>query len=231
MKLLVLGASPAQSPIIEAALADGHEVITADNLPDNPGHKLASKSFPVNAADAKACTDLARRLGVDGVVGYASEVCARTAARVAAELGLPGSPLPGVENLSNKAAFRRCQALTSCLVPESVVVAQENEMAQAVEFAQRHGNAVVVKPVDNSGGRGVSILPADLTKAIMAAKAASWDGQVIVEQFIPRQGSQIGGDAWIEDGRIVFLHTFDNKTLPPPADAAALTRSINPQPS
>ena len=226
MRLLVLGASAAQSPVIEAALAEGHEVFTADNVPSNPGHRLAHRSFPINAADAGECAELARGLRVDGVVGYASEVCARTAARVAHRLGLPGPPLAGVENLSNKAAFRRLQSSTAARTPHWIELGPDSGFPPARDFARRFLDRVVVKPVDSSGGRGIAILPGDLIAALESALAASATRRVIIEEFVPRVGGQIGGDGWVEDGALVFLHAFDNQTLPAPADNVAIEETF-----
>lgn len=226
MKVLFLGASAAQVPIIERALQQGHVVFTTDHLSGNPGHRLAYRSFTANAADAEECTRLATDLMVDGVVGYASEVCARTASRVANALGLPGSPLAGVENLSNKALFRKCMANADLPLPRWLESGSGQTDRDADDFATQCNHRVVVKPVDNSGGRGVSILPRNLRTAIAHALEHSWNGKVILEEYIEKEGSQIGGDAWIEGGRVVFLHTFDNCTLPPPADGAAIQETF-----
>jgi biotin carboxylase len=222
---LVLGASRAQCPAIFAARRAGHEVLTADNVPDNPGHALADASFVVDASDADACTRLAESRNVDGVAGYASEVCARTAARVAARLGLPGSPVEGVENLSHKSAFRACQekAGNQCL-PWKVFGREDADLAE--RFARELRGRVVVKPVDNSGGRGVNVLPGDFRSAFANAAAASWLGQVVVEAHVARIGSQMGGDGWVEQGRLVFLDCFDNASLSAPAEAVAIQETF-----
>jgi biotin carboxylase len=225
MKILLLGAARHQVPAVEAALREGMEVFTADNVPSNPGHRLASRSFDVSAADPDAITRLAEELRVDGVLGFASEVCARTAARVAARLGLPGSPLEAVETLSFKDAFRRCtqsaglQSLAwRCYRPEEV------ELAAA--WAGGFPSGVVVKPVDSSGGRGVTVHPAHFRPAFERAAAASREGRVVVEERVVPAGGQFGGDGWMEQGRLKVLHCFDNDTLPAPDNGAAIQETF-----
>ena len=225
-RILLLGAAPAQIPALRAALDAGCEVHTADNRPENPGHRLAHVCHHVDASDASAVAALARELRVDGVAGFSSEVCARTAARVAAALGLPGSPLAGVENLSDKARFRACQRRAGLVAPAWREFA-ENDLAAGLDFIDSLGRErVVVKAVDNSGGRGVSIRPADPALALPAAFRASFSRRALVEEFVDRSGSQCGGDGWMRGGELVFLHPFDNRTLPPPADAVAIEETF-----
>ncbi|HSJ00886.1 MAG TPA: hypothetical protein VK956_00480 [Verrucomicrobium sp.] len=223
MKMLFLGAARHQVPAIEAALLQGFDVYTADNAPGNPGHRLAREAFDVSAADVDAVAALAGRLKVDGVLGYASEVCARTAARVAWRLGLPGSPPDAVEALSFKDAFREITQSTG-LQPLTWRSFWKADRDPAAEWTRSLRTSVVVKPVDSSGGRGVTV-GATLEKfpeAFDQALAASRQGRVIVEeQVVPVMG-QFGGDGWMEHGRLKFLHCFDNETLPAPDNGAAI---------
>ncbi|WP_265595665.1 hypothetical protein [Verrucomicrobium sp. BvORR106] len=225
MKILLLGAARHQVPAIEAALREGWEVFTADNVPANPGHRLATRSFDVSAADPDAVTRLAEELGVDGVLGCASEVCARTAAQVAARLGLPGSPPEAVETLSFKDAFRKCtQSAGLQTLAWRCWGRDEAEMAEA--WAGRISAGVVVKPVDSSGGRGVTVQPDHFRDAFERAMAASRVGRVVVEERVVPVGGQFGGDGWMEQGRLKFLHCFDNATLPPPDNGAAIQETF-----
>ncbi len=222
-RLLLLGAARHQIPAIIAARELGLVVFTADNLPSNPGHALADATFSVSAADPNAVAELAADLRVDGILGFASEICARTAAQVADKLDLPSAPLRAVETLSRKDLFR--ELLRNCelnlLTWRSF---SQDEADEAAAWAANLPNGCVVKPVDNSGGRGVTIRPsaATFSHAFAAASSASWQRRVIVEEFVTRQGSQFGADGWMEDGRLAFIHFFDNDTLPPPADGAAI---------
>ena len=101
-KVLMLGGSLYQTFAIKEAVRLGYYVITCDYLPNNPGHKFAHESYNVSTTDKEAVLDLARKLHVDGVVAYASDPAAPTAAYVCEELGLPTSPYKSVEILSKK---------------------------------------------------------------------------------------------------------------------------------
>lgn len=97
-RILFLGGAPTQIPPIKYALEQGHYVITCDYLPENPGHKLAHEYHDVSTTDKEAVLALAKSLNIDGIVAYASDPAAPTAAYVSENLGLPGNPYESVEN-------------------------------------------------------------------------------------------------------------------------------------
>src|SRR5690606_12140967 len=106
-------------PPIRYALQQGHYVITCDYLPQNPGHKLAHEYHNVSTTDKEAVLALAKQLRVDGVVAYASDPSAPTAAYVAEQLGLPGNPYQSVQILARKDLFRAFLAEHGFNVPRS----------------------------------------------------------------------------------------------------------------
>ncbi len=105
-KLLMLGGSYIQIPIIKAAREMGHYVITCDYLEDNPGHQFANEYYNISTTDKEQVLALAKSLNIDGIICYASDPAAPTAAYVGEKLGLPSHPYNSVEILSNKDQFR-----------------------------------------------------------------------------------------------------------------------------
>ena len=97
----MLGGSLYQVYAIKEAVKMGHYVITCDYLPNNPGHQYAHEYYNVSTTDKEAIYELAKRLQVDGIVAYASDPAAPTAAYVCEKLGLPTSPYTSVEILSS----------------------------------------------------------------------------------------------------------------------------------
>ena len=103
----MLGGSLYQTYAIKKAKKMGYYVISCDYLPSNPGHKYSDEYYNVSTTDKEAVLKLAKDLQVDGVVAYASDPAAPTAAYVCEQLGLPTSPFKSVEILSNKDLFRQ----------------------------------------------------------------------------------------------------------------------------
>src|SRR5574344_2125197 len=101
-KILLLGGSAQQIIAIETARRLGYFTVLCDFLPDNPGQYVADKFYLVSTTDKDAVLKVATEEKVDGVLAYASDPAAPTAAYVAEKLGLPGSPYESVEILCNK---------------------------------------------------------------------------------------------------------------------------------
>jgi biotin carboxylase len=202
-RLLVLGGSPFQIPAIEHAVRLGHHVITCDYLPDNPGHAYAHESHNVSTTDRDGVLKLARERRVDGVLAFASDPAAYTAAYVADALGLPGLSVDAAGTLSNKAAFRAFLTRHGFKTPAFAAVTTLLEARQA---AADIGFPLMMKPTDSSGSKGVT----RVTNAGELAAAFAYAGEyarhpaVILEKFARRRGAQIAGDGLVVEGRVVF---------------------------
>lgn len=208
-KVLMLGGSLYQTYAIKEAVKMGYHVITCDYLPDNPGHQFSHEYYNVSTTDKEAVLELARRLKVDGVVAYASDPAAPTAAYVCEQLGLPTSPYKSVEILSKKHLFRRYLADHGFNVPKACSYTTFEEAERDI------GNfrlPVMVKPVDSSGSKGINKLTDKSQLRVFFEDAMSYsrDKIVLVEEFIVKQGPQISGDAFSVDGKLMF-HCLGNE--------------------
>ena len=98
-KILILGGTLFQIPAIQYAKQQGYYVITCDYLPENPGHAYADEYHNVSTTDKESVLALSRQLAIDGILCFASDPAAPTAAYVSEQMGLPGNPLSKVEVL------------------------------------------------------------------------------------------------------------------------------------
>jgi len=208
-KVLMLGGSLYQTYAIKEAVKMGYYVITCDYLPSNPGHQFAHEYHNVSTTDKEAVLELAKRLSIDGVVAYASDPAAPTAAYVSEKLGLPTSPYKSVEILSKKHLFRKYLADHGFNVPYAKSYTSYEEAEKDVDSFKL---PIMVKPVDSSGSKGINKLT-DKTKLksyFEDALSYSRDKIVILEEFIEKQGPQISGDAFSVNGKLVF-HCLGNE--------------------
>lgn len=209
-KVLFLGAAPFQIPPIDYALRCGYQVVTCDNRPDNPGHRLAHRSYDVSTVDAVAVLRIAEREQVDGVLAYASDVSSPTAAQVAWRLGLPGNPPATVELLTRKDRFRDFLSRTGLqpLLHRSFSAGERGAIRAYVEQAARQ---MVIKPVDASGSKGISLLELDSFDSLRVEQAfsESRSRMVVVEEFVRKSGHQVCGDGFVEDGELAFVDFGD----------------------
>lgn len=208
-RVLMLGGSIYQTYAIKEAVRQGHYVITCDYLPDNPGHKFSHEYHNVSTTDKEAVLALARELKVDGVVAYASDPAAPTAAYVCEKLGLPTSPYKSVEILSKKHLFRQYLTEHGFNVPKAKSYRTYEEAEKDIDTFHL---PVMVKPVDSSGSKGINKLtdPQQLKAFFDDALSYSRDKIVLIEEFIVKNGPQISGDAFSVDGKLVF-HCLGNE--------------------
>jgi len=202
-RILFLGGAPTQIPPIKYALEQGHYVITCDYLPNNPGHKLAHEYHNVSTTDKEAVLALAEALNIDGIVAYASDPSAPTAAYVSEKLGLPGNPYSSVEILTRKDYFREFLSENGFNVPRSNSF---YDFSDASRWLEEIGVPAFVKPIDSSGSKGVTNIKrsADLEEAFNLALTFSREKKVVVEEMIARNGYQIDSDIFMSQGEIAF---------------------------
>ena len=216
-KIMSLGGNYFQMTLVKAAKRLGHYVIDVDYLPDNPAHKFADEYHNVSTLDKEGVLALADKLGIDGIVSYASDVSAPTAAYVASKLGLPGNPVETVEIMTNKKLFHPFLSEHGLLAPRHKLVETEEQVN--VFFRDSLNGSIMIKPTHGSGSKGVGVIRAeqDISRAFSEAKKYARDG-IIVEDFIQRRGYQIAGDAFVRNGEIAFFglanEHFDNDCNP-----------------
>ncbi len=82
-KIMLLGGNYFQMTATKAAKNLGCHVISVDYLPNNPAHKFADEYYNISTIDKNAVLTLAKKLKIDGIWSYASDVSAPTVAYVA----------------------------------------------------------------------------------------------------------------------------------------------------
>lgn len=219
-KVLLLGGSYFQIPSIITAKKLGYYAITCDYAPQNPGHKFADEYYNVSTTDKDAVLNLSKKLKIDGIVCYASDPAAPTAAYVAEKMGFPTSPYKSVEILSNKDKFRKFLAEHNFNTPKAEGY-HESEFEKMLAEISKFKFPVMVKPVDSSGSKGVKKVERveDLKAAVDGTMIYSRCKRFIIEEYLEKFGYQIAGDGFSVDGKLSFRcfanEHFDSMDLNP----------------
>ena len=204
-KIMLLGGSAQQVIAIEKAKEMGYTTILCDYLPDNPGQFVADKFFQVSTTDKEAVLEVAKLEKIDGIVAYASDPAAPTAAYVAEKMELPGNPYKSVEILCNKDLFRDFLKQNGFCTPEAKGY---NDIDDALKdiFNNKYKLPVIVKPVDSSGSKGVGRVDSyeEAEQKLTYAMSFSKSKRIIIEEFVEKFGYQIAGDGLSVDGKLVF---------------------------
>jgi len=201
----MLGGSHFQIPAIKYARDAGYYVITADYLPDNPGHQYAHEYHNVSTIDKETVLGLARRLKIQGIVSYASDPGAPTAAYVAEKLSLPGNPYESVLLLQRKDLFRAFLKNNGYNVPESMSFT-DVKLAKEYGIQILNNGSIIVKPSDSSGSKGVTRIVDvnNIESALQHALKYSTNKIVVVEEFIEKAIYEMDGDGFVWQGKLAF---------------------------
>ncbi|MDR1363388.1 MAG: ATP-grasp domain-containing protein [Spirochaetaceae bacterium] len=211
---MILGAGIMQGPVIRIAGDMGLESVVVDGNKDAPCAGEADVFERIDLKNKEKITELALRLkaeqsGLSGVMTAGTDFSA-TVAWVAEHAGLPGIPYEAALNASDKGRMRRCFKKAGVPSPEFIIV--DKEAAPPPPFSY----PVVVKPIDNMGGRGCKRADneTELRVAIKEALKFSRSGQAIVEEYM--DGPEYSIDAIVYEGNITICGFADRHIFFPP---------------
>ncbi len=193
----ILGGGPWQVPTVRLAKTLGYRVLVTDIYTDRPAYALADFHAVIDITDCKATLEIARRYQIDGILCDTTDVGVPTAAFVAEQLGLPGMGYETAINFTNKGRMRQLTDRAGLAVPCYRLVSAATELA---DVAAALGYPLIVKPVDNQSGRGVSRVSdqASLGDAYTLAKEFSRSGKVLIESCV--EGVEIIVDGFVVGG-------------------------------
>ena len=204
-KILILGGAHHQIPVIKKSKELGHYVLTCDYLPMNPGHKFSDKYYNTSTRDKEKILEIAKENSADGIIAYASDPAAPTAAFVSEKLNLPGNSYNSVNTLARKDLFRNFLKENNFNHPGFEIF---EDAKDAYQFSKSTDLPVFVKPVDSSGSKGVSKVTSEkaLETAINNAFEESFCKKIIIEKMIDKEGHQVAGDGLVIDCKLKFRY-------------------------
>ena len=205
-KLLLLGGSAQQVIAINTAKRLGYYTVLCDFLTDNPGQYAADRFYLVSTTDKDAILKVAIKEQIDGIVAYASDPAAPTAAYVSEKLGLPGNPYESVEILCNKDKFRAFLSENGFCTPFAKGYEDVKSALSDIENGVFR-YPIIVKPVDSSGSKGATVLQHTdaAQEALKYAFAFSRGHRIVVEEFIEKAHPfLVGGDIFVWDGKVIM---------------------------
>lgn len=196
--LLILGAGKEQIAAIKAAKAKSIHTVVLDHNPQAEGRALADEFYAVSTRDRDAILAFVGSYSgrIDGVMTIASDIPHMVSA-AAERLDVPHIPLSVAELCVHKLRMKQVLRQAGVNVPEFARITSEAEL---LSFIARVGFPVVIKPVDNSGARGVLRLTAgmDIGAAFAYARRFAYSGDVIAEKFI--FGLQLSTEGLFHEG-------------------------------
>ena len=208
-KLMILGASIYQVPLIKTARRMGIYTIAASVEGNYPGFEIADKACYINTIDKEAILRACREEQIDGICTSGTDVAVATIGYVNEAMGLAG--------ISEDAAFKACdksamkEAFRAGGVDASEFI-KVFSLGEAYEAAEEIGYPVVVKCVDSSGSRGINVVESKdgLEAAYNESVKYSHKDYVLVEEML--HGNEIGVDGMVQDGEIILIAPHEKYT-------------------
>ena len=200
-RVMILGAGLYQVPLIETAKRMGLETVVVSVPGPYKGFSLADRSYYVDTRDREQILEIARSEQISGICTTGTDVAVRSVGYACEKMGLNGISLAAADVLCDKALMKEAflKGGVSCASGGRAFTAE-----QVKEIAEQIGYPVVVKRVDSSGSRGITVVysESELEDAYQYARRKTTQDYVVVERFL--RGTEIGVDGYIRNGRVVF---------------------------
>ena len=177
-RLLILGGMRFSCEIVEKAREMGVYTLVADynSVKDSPGKQIADEAVDISVIDVDAVVSFIRNNSVDGVIVGFNDMLLPYYAEICEKSGLPCyGTKEQFETLIAKDKYKAlCRVFDVPTIPEYGI--DDNNIVYPV----------LVKPVDNSGSRGISICRnrQELEDAVESGKKTSKLGKVIIERYM-----------------------------------------------
>lgn len=209
-KLLVLaGVNPIAEDVVKFAQRMGVYTIVTGNLDVSltPAKRYADQIETVSTADLDALEELARKEKVDGIMTGSSEFSIHMTMQLCERLNMPF--YVNAEQWDICSSKDRFKALCRQYNVPVIYEYEVHETADQSLVCDEIVYPVIVKPVDGSGGGGISVCSneAELQSAYQRAKEYSPTGNVIIEKYM--SGDEIGISYAVQNGKVVLTAMHD----------------------
>lgn len=218
-KLLILGGAATSIDIVEAARRLGVYTIVTDwyDTKRSPAKLVADEYWNEEIFKPELIAQLIKKHHVDGVLTGFTDSYLLQYHRICELSGLPCYATKEVfEVTMDKAKFKQlCRDYDVPVIPEyDLATFNPNTISE--------NHKIIVKPVDNSGSRGVILCerPEEFDHCLEFALSFSEKKQVVIERFM--EMDSISASYTIQDG-VVSLSTLNDRYVHKAKGAAAVT--------
>lgn len=212
-RLFIIGASRLQLPAIIAAKKLNMTVAVADQDTEAAGIAYADEFYNVSTIDEEGIYRAAENFGADGIITLATDMPMRSLAYACEKLGLCGISTDTALVSTDKGKMMDAFARAELPIPRYIVFENEKD---AVNRRDKLMYPCVLKPVDNSGSRGVILVKSEdeFTQAAHYSTAFSRCGRIIAEEYM--SGSEVSVELVVNNGETYVITVTDKLTTGEP---------------
>lgn len=202
-KLLIIGANPETISLIEKAKLMGIKTYVTDYNTITYAKKFADVPCNIDGMDVDGLVELVKKESIDGVLVGVAEALIPSYCKVCEKLDYPCfASMDQFEIMISKDKFKNtCRKYGVPVVPEYSI-----DDVDSIEYP------VIVKPVDSSSSKGISICNnrQELDIAIEKALSFSFRKKFLIEKYMP--GLEVIIYYVIQDGNPVMVAMCDRYT-------------------
>jgi len=195
-KILILGGSHRDIPLIKASQELGYFVITLGDRDYYLGHNYSDKAYRINFNDLKAVKEIIKKEQVSYLLPGSGEESYLNTVKLSSELGIGNfDKVEIAQLLHNKWKFKSFCLKNDISTPNGIFYNKKEDL-EGLNFP------IVVKPTNLSGGRGVEIVNSkeQLIKSLNEAKKVS--DEIFLEEFI--DGKLIAYSIFLRNQKIEY---------------------------
>lgn len=211
-KLLVLGGSPNQLRLVEAAKSAGIYTVVCNNTEQCSARFACDQFYVQDYRDREKVLSIAEKEQIDGVISN-SEAAMTNVAYVAEKMGLPGNTVDGIEQLVSKTRFRELQRKCGLYAPKNIECSSWEDVEKGITSLEF---PIIVKPSECSGTRGTTRIDRKtdwdlLKKAFDECLHFSVNDKVSIEEYVEMPSLfVIDGDVFVCGDEYLWSGFFSN---------------------
>lgn len=177
-RLLILGGMRISCEIVRKAKEMGIYTLVADynKIEDSPGKQIADEAVDLSVIDVDAVVDYVKNNAIDGVFVGFNDMLLPYYAEICQRVGLPcyGTKKQFATLIAKDQYKALCRQFGVPTIPEYDINDEQ------IKYP------VLVKPVDSSGSRGITICHnrQELDEAVEIGRKASRTGKVLIERYM-----------------------------------------------
>ena len=211
-RVMIVGASAWQVPMIKKAKELGYYVGVVDYNPDAVGIPFADEYFNASTIDPEGVYEASKVFKADGITTVATDMPMRAIAYTCEKLGLTGIDMATAVRTTDKAQMIEAFEEHNVPHPWFYVIKDRNidDIQDKLTFP------CISKPTDNAASRGVITVNSidELENAIKYSSSNGRSGDVIIEQFLI--GEEISVEAFAVKGEVFVIAITDKITTGSP---------------
>jgi biotin carboxylase len=203
-KILLLGGSHRDIPLIKASQELGYFVITLGDRDYYLGHKYSDKSYKINFNDLEAVKKIAIEEQIDYLLPGCGEESYLNTVQLSHALNMGNfDDMKTAKLVHNKWKFKDFCLKNGISTPNGLFFNNQSDLDN-LKFP------IVVKPTNLSGGRGVEIVNTyeELTHSLLNARNVS--DEIFLEEYI--EGKLIAYSIFLKEQKILYGFIGEDRT-------------------